>query len=356
MSRDFADWYQSVTFGHDRGVQTVREESAKIAAESLADDISLELVKLVFGGPTRTEKIDDFRKFFKDKDPSFKMSGNDQELLALAGWVLAEICSNTYSSPVTTAILTTAMGGARKPSIDMDLVGIARYEIIRDGDNERKRPDIILPTAFDKITFADHSEIEEAEEAELDTNELKDVITSILAQLDEKQNEYIKFSEDLYKIVSIQDEELQTLWWLIGGWSDRWEALFEDIDMKSRPILLANELATLSKASVEPRSLKSLFSRVKIGEIPITIPEAIGACGGSRISILSSKYAPCPVITPVQFAISRAAEIGGDADWVAPWQKVCGISPEYSLPAIDLAIQCFRENKLLEQLSSSEKG
>ena len=173
MSRDFADCYQSVTFGHDRGLQTIREESAKVAVQDLTDDIALELVRLVFASATKTEKIDIFKKFFKDKDPTFKATGNDQEILALAGWVLAEICSTRLSSPVTTAILTSAACGAKKPILEMDLVGIAQHEMVRDGDSERKRPEITLPTNFEKITLEDHLETEDAEESEPDLPDVK---------------------------------------------------------------------------------------------------------------------------------------------------------------------------------------
>src|ERR1039457_1016826 len=205
MSKDFADWYQSVTFGHNHDVKKLREEGAKAAVEALDDDTALDLVRLVFNGTINSEQIDNFRKHFKETDPAFKSSGNDQEVIVLAGWVLAETCSN-ICSPATMAILTAAACGARKPLMESNLVDIAHNEILIDGDNARKRQVIKIPEkkSVDDFLNPDDKTLEQVFET----------LKSLSSYLDTIQAEQIEQATTIQASFEIQDEELQILCWL----------------------------------------------------------------------------------------------------------------------------------------------
>lgn len=338
MSRDFADWYQSVSFNHNHDVQTLREEAAKAAVEELSNEAALDLVRFLFGGPVvNSDQINNFRKYFKDKDPAFKSTGNDQEVLVLTGWVLAEHCTTT-SSPATVAILTASACGTRKPLIEADIVGIAENENIRDGDNTRERCEIKIS---EKLSSEDADKI-------TDVDTLKSYCETL-------QTQNIELATSVRSNMEVQDEELQILWWLIGGLSNMWDAPFESIDTKARPFLLGHELATISSLQVEPRSIRSILSKAKITDEQITISEAVTTCK-AQLMKLGMGIKPCSIITPVHFAIARACETDGDPSWIVPWQKVTGINADLPITALDLAIQYFRERKLLDELNEKVEG
>ena len=98
----------------------------------------------------------------------------------------------------------------------------------------------------------------------------------------------------------------------------------------------------------EPPSIKAVFSRAAIdGSAEMTIPESINACGVDNLKILASKSAPCSTIFPLHFAISRALETDGNSAWIAAWSKISGIKNETKFTSLDLAVQLFREHKLM---------
>ena len=161
---------------------------------------------------------------------------------------------------------------------------------------------------------------------------------------------------NLQKILTVQDEELQMLWWMVSGWSEMWDCSFSDIDNKARPILLAKEAASMTKEVSESPSLKALFSRVGVdGNTKITIPEAVNACGVENLGRLAHKSAPCSTIFPLHFAMFRALETGADPAWIAGWSKASGIGEKSQIVPLELALQVHRELKLMKLLEETHE-
>lgn len=156
------------------------------------------------------------------------------------------------------------------------------------------------------------------------------------------------------KLFSLQDEELDLLWWMVAEWSDKWDCAFSAISPQASPILLGEEVAQLTLESSEPPSLKAVFSRIGVGRtIKVSIPESVKACGIDQLNLLNQPGAVCSTILPVHFAVTRACETDGDNSWVSPWEKVAGINQAQSVPPLDLAIQVHRECKLMTFMASS---
>ena len=160
----------------------------------------------------------------------------------------------------------------------------------------------------------------------------------------------------MQKILTIQDEELQILWWVVGEWSIMWERSFNDLDSKARPILLGHEAASMTDNVSELPSMKAVFSRIGIdADFTISIPEAVNACGVEYLKKIDWDGDTCPTLYPVHFAINRAQETGADDTWIAAWEKITNISVSTKISALELAIQMHRERKLIDKIESVAK-
>ncbi|MGO9533906.1 MAG: GTPase-associated system all-helical protein GASH [Syntrophobacteraceae bacterium] len=355
MHEKFADWLRPISFGHDRQMWELRWQGIEAAIKGLDFSAALELVRLVFGRPlVSTESLDKFRQNFKSFDPAFPSSGNDYELQALAGCVLANICTDEANedNEVPLAIKTASACGKRVPKVEIDLVGMATERVRQDGIKARSRssiPEVMAFThknAFDSaVSEFDNNQAQGMPSA---VNALKKIVSALESLLSSVQNETKKSVTQISKLLRIQDEELQVLWWMVGGLSGMWNLSFVNIESKARPILLAKEAAGLTDLPSEPPSLKSVFYRLGIeASNQITIPDAVNACGG-HLKALAPNSMPCPTIFPLHFAISRALETGAGKSWIPGWSKVSEISAKEQIEPLELALQMFREIKLME--------
>lgn len=342
MHADFANWYQPVTFGHDREVLELRWKGIDEALDGIENEMVQELVRLVYGKqPISSKLLDDFRQFFRNVDPTFLTKGNDHEIHVLAGCVLAVLLLEFDYPEVAQAILTTSVCDIRKLSGKIDLVGMAKEKILKDGISARKRPLMFAPkqiTPDESIVF----------------DNLENLGTTTIKALNGVQKNIHHEINLLQKIIEIQDEELQLLWWMIGNRSTMWDISFNEITEESRPVLLAIEAASMISALIESPSLKAVFSRVGLSStMKVNIPDAISSCGTERLEKIAPDNQIDPLIFPVHFAMTRALETGADKTWIPGWSKISGIGKNTQLTQLQLALQVYRERNLISQLKIS---
>jgi hypothetical protein len=353
MHQNFADWYRPVTFGHDRATFDLRWQGVEATLKELNFPVAMELVRLAFGRPSvSTKDVDTFRQYFKAVDPTFGTLGNDHEVQVLAGCVLAILCiDNNYNrSEVLFSILTASACKTRVPKLEFDLLGMATERVRLDGIHARNRPAMseLKEFSFKKDFNKAIADLAASPDFPAAAEAFKQIGVNIENLLIDIQNNINKESDLLQKILTIQDEELQMLWWMVGGWSQMWNTTFGDLDSKARPILLANEAANMTKVLSESPVLKAVFSRVGIDEhTELTVPDAVNACGVEYLKTLVPKSTPCSTIFPLHSAIFRSLETGADRTWIAGWSRTSGIAEEASVVPLELAVQFHRELKLM---------
>ncbi len=133
-------------FGHDREVLELRWKGLEAAATDTEHEMLQELIRLVYGKPPISPtSLTDFKQYFRNEDPTFLTTGNDQEVLVLAGCTLAILLLNYDYPEVAQIILTTSLCGTRKNTVTIDLIGMAKEQILKAGISARKRPLISAP-------------------------------------------------------------------------------------------------------------------------------------------------------------------------------------------------------------------
>ncbi len=358
MHKDFSEWYSTTSFGHDRETLPLRWKGVEAALEEISVATAMELVQTVYKWPLKpSELLVSFQQHFKDADEMFLSSGNDKEVQVLAGCVLAMLCvDDEHAMPeAALAVLTASACGSLDQKTSIDLVGMAKNRILIDGANARKRPankdftNHTMKKGFDTAVaaLAESLTIENAAET------FKSMGAHITSLCNSIQSEFKLHLTIMTNTITIQDEELQTLWWVIGKRSGVWDAKFDDISASTRPLLLGYEYSKLTTAqSVEPPSLQAVLTQVGIDGNEVTIPDAVNTCGVEILrQLLSTDTIICPTIFPIHDAIRRALETEAEASWIPVWGKVSGIEAEGKYSSLDLAIQFYRELKLQELLA-----
>lgn len=353
MHLNFPDWYQPVTFGHDRGTIALRWAGIEGFLKEATTSAMLDLVRFVFFLRTSTnDTLSEVRGQFNAADPTFKTAGNDQELRILAGSILASVCldmNSEHGEIIALAILTTSACQSRKLELSFDLIGMAIARVKFDAINARKRPQ------FEKLKIFTHKEAFEKAGTQLllawnangAAEAIKSVGSATEALVDSVQQAVrIKFDQ-IHALLEIQDEELQLVWWLVGGWSFMWGCNFKDIPAKARPILLSFEAARMTVLTTEMPSLNAIFLRLGIGQnLRLSIPIAVNSCSADHLKNLAPKKSPCPFLFPLTNAIFRASETAGGKTWIDAWENTASVQNSSQIDSLELAIQFYREQKL----------
>jgi len=291
-------------------------------------------------------------------DPTFPMSANDNEIRVLAGSVLAAAMnpqSEDLSAGVARAVLTASAGGQRKPSVRIDLVGMAELTISDEALRARQRPAL---GDFDWPDLATEGWLKAIETMKAQpqpahivaaVTEMTDVATGHFNRV---RDQLVPMIRELRQLSKVQDEEIQVLWWLMGGWSRDSQEPFEAIPASARPLVVGKESADLVVIAVEPPALRAILSRAGISsEQTVTIPDAVNTCGDGRLERLKPPFAPCTTLTPIHAAVSRALETGVGPAWIDGWSAACGLPADTKINALDLAVQIHRERGMLRALN-----
>jgi GTPase-associated system helical domain len=334
MHPDFPRWYAEVDVEQNRDRMTRRFRGVSELNRALTIGDVETMVRIVFNGRPNpsAESLSRIRKPFNDADDLFEMQGNMREMEILCASALAILAEkNTDKAAIGALSVTTAiLGGARVLRLPMDLPAIAERAISRMAENHRKRPPLR------DLAAAAHDLDSAAEDA--------------LANLSTLFTESI---QNLETFITIQDEELQMLWWTFGERSNDFDCPFGDVPRRRQPFVFGKELADLTEFSPGPASSKALLARAGLQDIPaVTIPEAVNACEVAWLGLLHIQQDVSPVSAPLHSAIHRKLETGDEASWIAGWAAICGIDQNYSLPGLVLGNLFYRERLLTKLIGA----
>src|SRR6266851_2842062 len=142
MNSYFSDWYRSAGIPPE-GIPLADRWKAVESFEPDAGDIALLtqiFYQLNLSDPSFPQR---FRKAFNDADPSFSMSGNDRELIVLAGAELVDVIERGTRDIADFAALCLVCGGVQNvrtpPAVPQIPEIAAKY--LSDRSVERDKPE-----------------------------------------------------------------------------------------------------------------------------------------------------------------------------------------------------------------------
>lgn len=289
---------------------------------------------------------------FAEADASFSATNNARELQVLAAISLVRLAGardDPFASVAALAISTALVGGARTPQLPFDLRKLGEHALSALSIDRSSRPILSKPSS--SVTLAIEPAIAKAR-AQFDAAGLGEAFTlagtAIAKSLNVLQAENAGAISALQKRLRQQDEELQMLWWLIGGRSEYLDCEFDDLPSAVQPLIFAKELADHTQISPGPASLRAILSRTGVEDRErLVLSAAIGACKPEWLEWLTKENPVSPVTCPIHHAIQRQIETGQGLDWVAGWAAATELPKELALTPLALAELFYRERLLL---------
>ena len=346
MKTEFIGWYETVALPVDPEVVNQRLTAVQAVAKAVTHG---ELEALI-------------RSAFRAKQQASAMTGAIRTKLAGAGGVLGEEefrllaavaltyvlrANNDMAALAAAMIGTTSLSGLRTFKQPMDIPGLASTARAALTRSTRLRPVLRMP-ALPSLTV-DPGKAVETEDSSEALKLLAAAWSKVAQALAKRQSE---FEQQTARYISIQDEELNMLWWLQGGRSHTLGQPFADIPRDQRPIVLACELAEATFTIPGAASIQSLLARAGVDDLePLSIAAAVQSISPKWLrdacpSELEAKISP--VTTPLHEAFKRRLEVDGDS-WVAGWASVCDIDPGTKLSPLQLADLCYCEQLVLRK-------
>lgn len=367
MRDEFPAWMHEFELGGNDGARQFRWNGV-ISVTRCAEKDSIEpLVRIVFKSVTRSkpnsdalaEIVDAFRQAHPERpvDPS----GREIEVLAAACLVVL-IDSNENQALATAtalAVTTASMCAARKPNLPMDLAGIASRQLRELSEANSRRPDLgpFLGTVLSPLNLdAAAKQYQAAQNADGFNAAMKtvaDVTDNALKAVLQNQQRALNATA---KTMAMQDEELQMLWWLIGGRSWDLDCPFQEVVTEARTLVMAKELADLTNIHPGPASIKGLLSRSYVEDTRTSIQKVVMATESGVTEWLNALLDdigdedPSSVTLPLHLAIKRQIEAGRGDTWVSAWTGAAGIPADFTCSQLQLAEHFYRERLLIDAL------
>lgn len=331
------------------------------AFEALRKDATVaqitDLVRLYFGMPTRAE-AEWFRAAFAEGDSAFSMIDNEREVAVLAGGLL-EALNEDENVVAGLAPLTAGMMGQRSPKVRPALLEIATRRLQEAACDARahkaiKGNSILNPAKSKVIDEKSISEVTDvpgvaalvkkvSEESSAWTRTLASQVASLVWPMAAQLN-------------SLQ-EEVEILWWHIGGQSRRLNKPFSELDLGAACLLAGLDMADLSRMETAPVAAPALLARTLL---PLKKPKGGKVTLSTAVDSLPSEFLEQfehadierqhADLLPVLTALQRARE-NGHGSWQTGFKKLIGIDASATFAPIDLAVQVMREWLLARALA-----
>lgn len=348
LDADFVRWIGEISL--EEGAAAARWPGVqKLASQSDPQLIEV-LVRLAFStkapasghkDPALSEKLQSFHGAFASVagyDPAAK-----REAQVLAACTLARLFRFEAGAPL--AVTIASLGGAHVPELPMNLVALAEGAIKVLAKSRRVRPDI---ASLQIVQTEIGTETEVQAESGVSGKVLEELRQSANDSLEAFADDYNASVEKMATYMRVADEELQMLWWLIGGRSIDLEVELAKVEVSAQPLIFARELADLTAVSPGPIALEAIMTRAGLKTRgKLSIAEAVNAVSQDWATDVTAELAPSPVTSPLHFALDKRIEAGAADAWAKGWSAVTGVAEDFALSPIRLSELFYRERLLL---------
>jgi hypothetical protein len=354
MNADFARWYANAFM--DEGQTRANRWKGVVDTATAADFEMVEvLVRYAFAttAPADGGKNEALTK--KHQALLASISGNGspldpaesrRELQILSAAVLTQLFASLPDAVI--AVLNASFGGKRTVDLPMDLVGLAKKALVELSRKKHERPDVkefeIEPTTVDFEVSPEALANMTPVQWKNELDGLRDATQEALDKIMESQN---NVTELLIRQISLGEEELQMLWWLIGAYSGIVDTPFIDVDAALRPLVFGKELGELTNISPGPASVTALLSRAGVTGDAVKVSDAVNAADANWIRDITKSPRVSPVTTPLHFALEKRVEVGSDDAWLPLWASMTGLPVDASMSEVRLAELFYREHLFL---------
>ncbi|MDR8402243.1 hypothetical protein NE850_38660 [Paraburkholderia sp. USG1] len=325
----------------------------------LETDLSVEqalpLLSILFNITPPTSALDWFLVPLREDEPGFAPDDVDGEVRVLAAATLrARITKNDETSKwVSLAIEAASFGGMLDCLGDSSLAAFAQKRLAEQqvspsapGATYRRRIDIataykpaetagasnqwlgahaaVKKTIEDSVEYTEQGLLHQA----IQTNSLRDYVVQL-------------------------EEQVQTQWWAIAGWSESAGRTYSEQTIADTVVRAAIELADICETrKAGPISAPSLLDMTiargrKVADLKklLTVKNIATATPleWRRTRDQVDTTSPYSRLTPALLALALATDSNDEADWAAQFSRKLALDIEAAISPIAMATQVFRE-------------
>lgn len=354
---NLADSYRAAGITVGPETLRLRQEPFDKLRKDITPSLSTDLVRAYFGLPARKE-LSWLRDPFHATDSSFSLVDNERELAVLAASLLSASIEDgkLYSA---LALFTTCFDALRMPTVIPELLSKAEGELTSRSiaQRQRERPNLAL------LRLPPKSKVP-AETAGLAQQGDWAKAATLLKQVSDESFDGVKnvaqqcaaIFQPLMAEVDDLREEVEFLWWHIGGWSRVLETPFSELKPALAAAMIGLDAADLSRTRTGPAAAPAIILRT-LGSgkgAKVSMAEGVNAFPLDRVGELdidANTVNSSPEVFPVLAAFLKASEVGEPSAWEGAYRKFSSVDPAREVTAGTLALQMFRERLLVGAFS-----
>jgi hypothetical protein len=360
---NFADRYKIAGLAPGPEIIGLRQEPFERLRKEMKPSRAVDLTRLYYGLESANAP-EWFRAGFAQNDPSFSMIDNEREAGVLACCLLGGAFEDGLAAAAL-APLTAAAVGNRKPIVCPEFLDEMERGINAVSISNRERHDLKI-----SVTRPGKQTVPAAADALAQTPDLPKAIALIKQVSDESFAASKMLSGQTFadltavrrRVIDLQ-EEVQILWWFIGGWSRALNRPFAELPLGVAAVMAGIDVASLISSAPGPVAVPALLRRLlnagrKKKARGVAIKDAVSefpAAAYPQLS-LSEVLGQVADICPVLAAFWKAAEVGDQIAWQVPYRNIAHLSPDAAFAPIDLAVQTYRETMLVSLLHAGTNG
>lgn len=355
---NLADSYRAAGLTTGPDILRARQEPFDKLRKAIDPQTTVDLTRLYFGLSV-PRGTDWFRDAFGEADPSFSLIDNAREVAVLAAGLL-EAAAGDGKVCAALATLTTAACGLRQPLVRPELIDLMRFAIQEKAVTARR----LAPVDTRQIKLPPKSKIAAELAALTEAPEIAKA-ASLLKQASEESAEITKtLTNQVFAVVQplaaqvvALREEVEMLWWHIGGWSRLLNQPFAELDLALAAVLAGVDMADMSRSATGPAAAAAILQRTlaagrKTKTAKITVRDAVDALPQDQFDglALADTLDTVPDLCPVLTAFAKAKQIGNGSAWHASFVRATGLEAGSAFAPLELAMQVYRERLLLRTL------
>lgn len=358
MHKNFADWYNAVSLRPDAQTLEVRWAAVEVLAGELKVPEVPSVVRVFFGLPGVDSFLERIRTAARDKDKTFVMEGDRNELTVLAGAVIAESVADSSNEADAIALAVSSVGaqGLRQAPrlqgvVDETLRYLADESVRIRAVNKNPASDLNVASLTQLLSSRGGVAVSDVNSV---WNGLDALLKEFLAE-HTKHTESINIS--LKKALNQQREQSDILWWLFSEHTLDGSKAFSDLTIPESCFWGARDLAGLTHFLPGPFAAPAFLHKMlrlvkeKVSS-SVNLTESIDACDFEwrRKWLPELPVQELPELCPMLFGIAKSVEVGGSTAWTAAFENATGLVAQGKLAPVHLALQIYNELLLLRAL------
>ena len=344
MHSEFSDWYRAAAVHPTAELLLARWKAVEALADAIDGDTFYALLAALPSSSTLTARRK-LTELIQPHDTTFPGQGNEQELRIVAAAVLRQVVESDGDEAAACA-LALACAAYGQSVVSPVAMHADQALLALRGISERAR-NAALPSCTISITAKRQAELLPPTYFQA----LETAQPAVLKLFDEFTARANAVLQALGDKVSLQQEELNFLWWLQNRYSKDLRVPFSGVSPDAAPIVFASELADLTTVAPGPTAVDGLLNAAleiaPAAQAILSIQASINALGRDWREHKTSDLDPgLLIVTPISLAMAKSLATAGEEDWLPVYAQAGGIDSREGRPRHEIASQFYLERML----------